>query len=52
MLQKAYGINAVKTTHAYVWYMYRRFKDGQDDSGDRPKSGWPTSITLRHVVEI
>ena len=50
MLQKSYGINAMKKSQAYEWY--RRFKNGQDDTTDRPRSGWPASVTSRHILEF
>ncbi|XP_053391639.1 protein GVQW3-like [Mercenaria mercenaria] len=50
MLEKAYGMKAMKKSQVYEWY--GRFKNGRDSVMDEPRSDRPTSITSRHVTEI
>ena len=50
MLEKAYGIRAMKKSQIYEWY--RRFKNGQESVNDEKRNGRPASVISRHVTEI
>ena len=48
MLEKAYGIRAMKKSQVYEWY--GRFENGQVSINDESRSGRSASITSRHVT--
>ena len=49
MLQGAYGDQAMSRARAFEWH--RRFKEGEEDVEDKPRSGRPSSSITDENVE-
>jgi len=49
MVNAAYGDQALSRSNVFRWY--GRFRDGQEDNEDNPRSGWPTKCRNDNNVE-
>ena len=49
MLQGAYGDQAMSRARVFEWH--RRFKEGEEDVEDKPRSGRPSSSITDENVE-
>ena len=49
MLQEAYGDQAMSRARVFEWH--RRFREGEEDVEDKPRSGRPPSLKTDENVE-